>query len=787
MNAVVFESDQVFSGATFRRSFDSSSITIVRSAFRGNSALGHGMLFGGGGALSLSSCEVRLVDVSFILNSAVVGGAAAFHQCDVIVDGAIFLGNLASHKGGGISCFVDPDGPGFAFLRNVTFKRCCALQSHGAALFVNHHELYCESIYITECRASVTGGGFSLKNCSAFLVSCFFIANHIGPAQWPITPTGAATPTKEQLFDITSELPPTAVRISSQELNPSSCIADSRLFVDSSDIETSGIVQSTARLAASVLPNRAGGGSDVLTWSASAQNRTAELTGSNVIESDAYPQATTHSLNGTGDFPETEDALGSELASESDRTMFEWTDLVNGSDAVNASSAFPASSMANCNASWALNTTKKFEGSGNYGQDTEPLVPPPVFSGLLGQSVLVEQAEFRRAPGPRGGSALFVVQEQDDVTQFELLTDSCIFDGNDSPDVLFAGLCTWLSFQDVFSSSVSSAFALADSLRFCRNGSCGIEPVFFGSTFKGVSAPPATRLAAVPGAPPRTVECDATNEREPSEVPDRQHWTMPPTLTAGGIKLGWMTMPFTRPHRFPSPTVTAIDGRSRSQIVAPSPPETATPVSMAPLPSSLPRSRTALDGRLNLSFTYSMTLSVSQSASLTVSLVESLTNVLTFSVSQSQMMLGDTVSHTLVVYTQWQPSYIPVTTLALTWADFPIWITTHVVTSVYIPVIVEIGSAPVKNVSGEVRKGIMIGIAAGVIVIFIIVWFWCQYARRAHTATTGSDMQPLGFREVMIRRELRETFANPLFCGMTGGDRSVDPFLHDFDPDGAMF
>jgi hypothetical protein len=470
----------------------------------------------------------------------------------------------------------------------------------------------------------------------------------------------------------------------------------------------------------------------------------------------------------------------------------EWTDLVDRSNVMNATSTFHGTALANFTMLQALNASELFQGSELFGPTDEslahPLLPSVVFGALLSQSVSVDGAAFRRPPGPRGGGALFVVQEQDDLTQFELLTDSCVFQGNDSPDILFGGLCTWLSFEDIFWSVSSSAFALSDSLHFCRNNSCGIAPIFFGSKFKGVSAPAATRRASLPPPPPQTVVCDATDESEPNEVTGQQGWTMPPTLTSGGVKLGWMTMPPTRMHRFPSPTVTATEGRSPTLMGARPTPIFPTQIRVSsPQSPSASLSLTGPGVRVSLSFTYSVTRSVSQSASLALSMVASLTNVLTFSVSPSVMLREGTLSHTLVVYTQWEPSYVPVTTLALTWADFPIWLTTRVVTPVYVPVSVEVSAAAARGISDGLWKGVVIGVASGVAVIIVMLWFWCRYATRADTATTGSDMQSVGLRDVMIIKELKERVENPFFCGVSGGDHWVDPFVHDFDTDCPMF
>jgi hypothetical protein len=178
---------------------------------------------------------------------------------------------------------------------------------------------------------------------------------------------------------------------------------------------------------------------------------------------------------------------------------------------------------------------------------------------LLGRHVVLEsripfQSQDRPRRGLRGGGALFVVQESG-VPEFELLTDSCVFEDNlcdaSGYDILFTGLCSWLSYEDSFSNSAVVSYAVSVKTKLCHDAPCRFVPVFYNSTFAGnATFPPEQPFTVWP--PPRTVICNDTPEAEPTEVPQADLLiAMPTGPPAQGLPF---TVPPTQKHRFPTAT-----------------------------------------------------------------------------------------------------------------------------------------------------------------------------------------------------------------------------------------
>jgi hypothetical protein len=162
------------------RFYHAAFLSVSFCVFRANAALGHGLILGGGGAIYLGESQAALTNTEFAQNSAIMGGAIASSESDLICESSTLQGNEAFYMAGAIGCLSDgATAAPFAYLRNLTFEECHSKEFYGAAFFLNYPDLYIEAANVVSCSAAVAGGGLCFKNSTALLVRCQFIANRV--------------------------------------------------------------------------------------------------------------------------------------------------------------------------------------------------------------------------------------------------------------------------------------------------------------------------------------------------------------------------------------------------------------------------------------------------------------------------------------------------------------------------------------------------------------------------------------------------------------------------------
>lgn len=360
----------------------------------------------------------------------------------------------------------------------------------------------------------------------------------------------------------------------------------------------------------------------------------------------------------------------------------------------------------------------------------------------------LHQKMYRRTETVKGGGAIFVANPSEaDPNEYELATINCTFRGNkcfatreDGFDIIFVGMCTWISMDDVSDNLIEVGFTLSN-----KEPGCLIKNIC-GSFFTG-TIPDYGEVVTL-----------------------TEHVLVPVNITATDEIVDVTDAPETRVSR---PPVSEFSPEVRFTQVS----------RQLDYASGMPSD---IYDRFNFTVIESETLTIAESYALVVTVEPTI--VVVSRHTETVLVGSGTLTYTIVHFTTWEPSYQQVETLTLTMVDTVISIVTRIKTNFYVWSVV----SDEKDLSGDTIIGIIAG-AGAVVIIIILVTAWLYYKQNnmrrlrrkmMKIVDEESELQPETAYPVPPPVSMTE---NPIFdqdaVNVNEGrynDSFVDPFLEDF-------